>query len=75
MRIGPIEGEEEVGGIIFNDPKETNLSIEDAVVRVDLAFASDSAGAGMLVRPELVSYGTRVEEVVREFTGFFDAMA
>jgi len=71
MRIGPIEGEEKVGEITFIDPKETDLSIEGAVVPIDLAFAADSAGAGMLVRPELVSYGKRVEEIVREFTGFF----
>ena len=70
VRSGPFDKDTIIGRVIFLNPSETDMEVQTEIP-FDLAFPVDSAAKGRPIRPELVRFGKKVEEVVREFTEFF----
>ena len=70
IRVGPFDEQTIVGRVIFLNAAENDMEVQ-TTVRFDIAFPADSAAKGRLIRPELVSFGNRVEEIVRKFESFF----
>jgi hypothetical protein len=70
IRVGPFDEQTIIGRVIFLNPAEKDMEVQTDI-RFDIAFPVDSAANGRLIRPELVNFGKRVEEIVRKFQPLF----